>query len=125
MKIYRPTFVLLTALAMVVLIFGIASSSDARNRWSGGTARLYIKRSPDLGNLAYVAVRLDGREIGGILWAHDFDAEVPAGRHLIEVQLAPAEYTYSPSAMILDARPGGTYAFMAMKKGGALVLGRC
>ena len=124
MKTCRPAFTLLTALALLILVVGLASSSDARSRWSSGTARLYIKRSPDLGNLAYVAVRLDGREIGGILWAHDFDWEIPAGRHLIEVQLGPAEYTYSPSAMILDARPGGIYSFMAMKKGGALVLGR-
>ena len=122
MKAYRP---LAVVFVLLIAVTGFAFTTGAREHSGrGGSARLFIKRSPDLGNLAYVAVRMDGREIGSVLWAQNFDAIIPSGRHVIEVQLEPAEHSYSPSTMTLDVHPGRTYAFMAMKKGGALVLGR-
>ena len=123
MKTYSRKFVSVAVVTACALLFALTSTADARER-IGGSARLFIKRSPDLGNLAYVAVRIDGRNAGGILWARNFDQMIPAGAHTIEVQLEPAEHTYSPSSILLNAQAGRTYSFMAMKKGGALVLGR-
>jgi len=122
MKTYR---LIVVWLVVLVSIAGLDSNLYARERnLSGGSARLFIKRAPNLGNLAYVAVRVDGREIGSVLWGQNFETSIPSGRHVIEVQLEPAEHSYSPSAITLNVQPGRTYAFMAMKKGGALVLGR-
>ena len=123
MRIHRrnPVFALLTILLAALLAF--TSTAFARSS-EGGTAHLFIKRAPDLGNLAYVAVRIDGRNAGGILWGQNYNRSIPAGRHVIEVQLEPAEHNYSPSSLVLDVHAGRTYSFQAMKKGGALVLGR-
>src|SRR5256885_344020 len=126
MKFYSSKsiwFLLPTALA---IFMAFASTSDARHSryagWQGG--RLIIKRSPDLGNLAYVDVKIDGATTAGILWAQGLDVPIPAGRHVVEIRLAPGNYSYSPSSLVLDVQPGGTYSFMAMKRGGALVLAR-
>lgn len=120
MKTYRPVSIVVSLI--VALVLGLVSLSDARPR--GGEAGLYIKRSPAIGNDAYVTVWLDGHRIGGILWGQSFDYGIPAGRHVIEVRLDPAVRDYLPSGITLDAQAGRTYRFMAMKKGGALVLGR-
>ena len=122
MKTYPYKFVSAALVTACTVFFALTSIASPRHE--GGSARLFIKRSPDLGNLAYVAVRIDGRNAGGILWARHFDQMIPAGTHTIEVQLEPAEHTYSPSSILLHAQAGHTYSFMAMKKGGALVLGR-
>jgi len=103
---------------VVALLLGFASSSYAAG------ASLYIKRSPALGNDVFVTVWLDGHRIGGILWGQSFRHGMSAGRHVIEVRLDPFVRDYLPSSMTLDAQAGHTYRFMAMKKGGALVLGR-
>src|SRR3954447_7263231 len=112
--------------AVLAIVVAFASTSDARHgRYSGwGEGRVIIKRAPDLGNLAYVQVRIDGALANGLLYAQGFDAALPSGRHVIEVRLAPGLYTYSPSTLILDVHPGQTYAFQAAKRGGALVLAR-
>ena len=116
--------------SVLLTVFGIflvfVPTSDARPAryvgWGGG--RLIIKRAPDLGNLAWVDVKIDGATAAGILWAQSYDAPIPTGRHVIEIRLAPTYYTYSPSALIVDVQPGQTYSFMAMKRDGALVLAR-
>ena len=123
MKTYPRKFISMGVATACALLLVLTSIGSARQH-EGGSARLFIKRSPDLGNLAYVAVRIDGRNAGGILWARHFDQMIPAGAHTIEVQLEPAEHTYLPSSILLNAHAGHTYSFMAMKKGGALVLGR-
>jgi len=123
MKTYPRKFVSVAVVTVCALVFAITSIASARQH-EVGTARLFIKRSPDLGNFAYVAVRIDGRTAGGILWARDFDQMIPAGARTIEVQLEPAQHNYLPSSIRLNAHAGRTYSFMAMKKGGALVLGR-
>ncbi|MFL6514711.1 MAG: hypothetical protein ACJ8M1_06790 [Chthoniobacterales bacterium] len=112
--------------AVFAIVLAFASTSDARHgRYSGwGEGRLVIKRAPDLGNLAYVQVKIDGALANGLLYAQGYDAPLASGRHLIEVRLAPGLYTYSPSALILDVHPGQTYSFQAAKRGGALVLAR-
>src|SRR5690349_10194000 len=100
MKTHRP---FIRVFIFVLVIAGFAFTSGAREQSStGGSARLFIKRSPDLGNLAYVAVRVDGREIGSVLWGQNFDVSIPSGRHVIEVQLEPAQHNYSPSAVTLS-----------------------
>ena len=117
-------WLVLVTVCGIFLVF--VPASDARHdRWVGsGGGRLIIKRAPDLGNLAWVDVKIDGATAGGILWAQSYDASIPTGRHVIEIRLAPTYYTYAPSALIVDVQPGQTYSFMAMKRGGALVLAR-
>jgi hypothetical protein len=125
MNTFRRSSILGSLFAVCFFFAPFTPSSDAARQSSAdGSALLFIKRSPDLGNLAYVAVRLDGRDIGSVLWAQNFECSIPSGRHAIEVQLAPAEHNYLPSTIIVDVQPGRSYAFMAMKKGGYLVLGR-
>ena len=116
-----PWFSLLTFSAIAIALASAAyAGHDRYSGWGGG--RLVIKRSPDLGNLAYVEVKIDGALADGLLYAQGYDAPLPTGRHVIQVRLAPAYYTYSPSTLVLNVHPGQTYAFMAMKRGGALVL---
>lgn len=126
MKPHRSKFISSVLLTVALILLTFAPSSDARHdRWVGwGGGRLIIKRSPDLGNLAWVDVKIDGATAGGILWAQSYDAPLPTGRHVIQIRLAPTYYTYSPSSLIVDVQPGQTYSFMAMKRGGALVLAR-
>jgi len=126
MKPHRSKFISSVLLIVAVILFTFAPTSDARHdRWVGsGGGQLVITRAPDLGNLAWVDVRIDGATAGGILWAQRYNASVPTGRHLVEIRLAPTYYTYSPSALVVDVQPGQTYHFMAMKRGGALVLAR-
>src|SRR4051794_7951518 len=112
----------LVALSAITIALASASHAahDRYSGWRGG--RLVIKRAPDLGNLAYVEVKIDGALANGLLYAQGYDTPLPAGRHVIQVRLGPTYYTYSPSMLVLDVRPGQTYSFMAMKRGGALVL---
>ena len=124
MKTFRPAALFVSLVLACVVAAGLNSSSSARELSASGSARLFIKRSPDLGNLVYVAVRLDGRNIGNILWGQNFEVAIPAGRHRLEVELEPGQYSYSPSTIVLNVQAGRSYGFMAMKKGGALVLGR-
>ena len=122
MKTHRPHSIFILLAAVCATLFVFTSVADARHE--SGSARLFIKRSPDLGNLAYVAVRIDGRNAGGILWAQSYDRVIPAGGHTIEVQLGPAQHNYLPSSLELNVQPGRTYSFMAVKRGGALVLAK-
>jgi hypothetical protein len=112
------------AVSAITIAFAPASHAehDRYSGWAGG--RLVIKRAPDLGNLAYVEVKIDGAVANGLLYAQGYDGPLTTGRHVIQVRLAPAYYTYSPSTLILNVHPGQTYSFMAMKRGGALVLAR-
>jgi hypothetical protein len=112
----------LFAISAVLIAFASASYA-AHDRYAGwGGGRLVIKRAPDLGNLAYVEVKIDGALANGLLYAQGYDAPLPTGRHIIQVRLGPTYYTYSPSTLIVNVHPGQTYSFMAMKRGGALVL---
>ena len=126
MKPLRSKILWSVLLAVFGVFLAFVPASDARhNRYVGwGGGRLIIKRAPDLGNLAWVDVKIDGASAAGILWAQSYDAPIPTGRHLIEIKLAPTYYSYSPSALVVDVQPGQTYSFMAMKRDGALVLAR-
>src|SRR5437764_8267604 len=107
----RRRFSLLT-LSAIMLGFAAASYAghDRDLGWGGG--RLVIKRAPDLGNYAYVEVKIDGAVTDGVLYAQGYEAPLPTGRHVIQVRLAPAHYSYWPSTTILNVHRGQTYSFV-------------
>ena len=119
MKLHHLTRLSFILAAVCTLLAGVANTSYAQR----GSGRLLIKRAPDLGNWVYVDVRIDGARAGTILYGHSYERAVPAGRHVIRVTLQPAQYSYSPSELLLNVRPGRTYRFVATtRRGGALTL---
>src|SRR4051812_7523004 len=89
MKPYSSKSIRLLLVAIAIVLF--VSPADARHdRWTGsGGGRLLIKRAPDLGNLAYVDVKIDGASAAGLLYAQGYDGPLPNGRHIIQIRLAP------------------------------------
>jgi hypothetical protein len=118
MKISRrqPFLVVLTLVCL--FLGGITNTANAQR----GSGRLIIKRSADLGNDAYVDVTIDGTRAGGILWGQKYDRAVAPGPHFIAVKLGPTVYSYTGSGITVNVRPGATYRFVAVKRGGALAL---
>ena len=109
-------------LLVTVCSFALTIATPTIAKAQHGSGRLIIKRSPALGNDVFVDVGIDGARVGGILWGQRFSQPIPSGRHTIAVRLGPTAYSYWPSWLTLNVRPGATYKFMAVKRGGALVL---
>jgi hypothetical protein len=89
---------------------------------SGGMARLVITRIPNLGNLVIVDLAIDGVSAGSIGYGQNYDAAIPAGRHVVSVVASPHPRYLTPWQLVLDARSGETYRFTAMSNSGQIIL---
>jgi hypothetical protein len=90
---------------------------------AGGSARLIIKRIPNLGNRVFVDLYLDGQPIGTIGYGHTYHGLVPTGQHVLAVRATPRARSTTAQAITLNVRSGETYTFTAMgDNSGSLIL---
>jgi hypothetical protein len=100
---------------------GVASSAFAQI--NKGSARLTIRRFPNLGNNVVVVLTIDGVAVTPIGYGHTYDGLLPAGRHVLSVSSTPNLIWRTSGQMTLDVRNGQTYTFTAMDDGsGDLIL---
>jgi hypothetical protein len=88
-----------------------------------GTARLIIRRIPNLGYDVIVQLWIDGLPATPIGYGQTYEGFLAPGRHILSVLPAPNPLWRIPWQLTLDARGGQTYTFTAMGDGsGHLVL---
>ena len=88
-----------------------------------GTARLVIRRIPNLGYDVIVQLWIDGEPATPIGYGQTYEGFLAPGRHVLSVLPAPSPRLRIPWQLTLDARSGQTYTFTAMGDGsGHLVL---
>ena len=88
-----------------------------------GTARLVIRRIPNLGYDVIVQLWIDGEPATAIGYGQTYEGFLAPGRHILSVLPAPNPLWRMPWQLTLDARSGQTYTFTAMGDGsGHLVL---
>jgi hypothetical protein len=88
-----------------------------------GAARLNINRIADLGNFVIIRLWIDGMPAASIAYGHTYEGLLPPGRHVLTVLAGPNPRWWIPSQLILDARSGQNYNFIAMGDGsGRLIL---
>lgn len=109
----------------VVAAVNYALPADAQPRYEesaqpllvkpGGSARLIVRRIPNLGNRVAVSLWLDGAPFGVILYGQTFDNVLPTGRHVLSVTVSPRpKWPGIQSEIVLNVRSGQTYVFTAM-----------
>ena len=118
--IYRSAFIG-TMLTCFLFLGDYAAGKPVQE--TGGSARVTIKRIPNLGNHVFVNVYLDGQPIGTIGFGHNYERLVPTGHHVLAVRNTPRATTTTAQAITLNARSGETYTFTAMgENSGHLIL---
>lgn len=81
--------------------------------------RLFMRRSPVLGYNVAIAITIDGKPAGTLMWGHTYDRYITPGRHIL---------TALPTGLggewrtVLDVRPGQTYSYSAVYTVNKLVL---
>jgi hypothetical protein len=113
-----------------LLITSATESANARDKNSSNPGdaifatsaadggRLFIRRSPVLGENVSVSLRIDGKVVGTLVQSRTFDRYITPGRHIL---------TASPTGGgvwqgTLDVRPGGTYSYSASYNVNKIVL---
>ena len=100
----------------------VAADSHSR-RADGGSARLIIRRIPNLGNNVIVVLSVDGGPSESIGFGHTYEGVLAPGRHVLSVVATPSAKWSIPSETTLDARSGQSYYFTAMgDHSGGLIL---
>jgi hypothetical protein len=132
MKIYtiRKAFILITAcLFLGGYTLSLATAADLRPRRTTAAglitvqpARLVIWRLADLGNSIWVDLSIDGVPVASIGYGETYEGFLAPGRHVLSVLSAPDPKWPTPWQVILDVRPGQTYAFTAISDSGKLIL---
>ncbi len=87
---------------------------DAFGQSAKDSARLVIRRIPNLGRYLIVDLRIDGVAAGSIAYGHNYETFLTPGRHVLSVRPTPLARWGSPTEMILNARSDQTYSFTAM-----------
>jgi hypothetical protein len=119
--------ILVTACLLFVSRYTVsqAMSSDAQSRRVAvagyafvqpvtDSARLIVRRIPNLGNHVIVDLHIDGVAVAGIGYGRTFEDFLRPGRHVLSVWPTPHAQWLTPWQMTLDVRNGRTYAFTAM-----------
>jgi hypothetical protein len=96
----------LLCLALASFCSSVSAASD--------TGWLVIRRSADFGTRLALRIWIDGTPVASIPLGHDFNARIPAGRHVISVMAVPNRWDYRPTHRPLIVRPGRTYRFTAL-----------
>ena len=71
--------------------------------------RLFIRRSPVLGQNVSISLRIDGKVAGTLVQSRTFDRYITPGRHILTAS-PTGEGTWQG---ILDVRRGETYSYIA------------
>ena len=109
-----------------LLLAGLSLSSEVRandasifatSAADGG--RLYIQRSPTLGDNVSLAITIDGVLAGPLSRGRTFDRFIKAGRHVVVVSPNGSRV---PGQTTLDVHRGHTYAYSVSSSGNKLVL---
>jgi len=90
---------------------------------AGASARLVIKRNPNLGFNVIVRLWIDGQPAASIGYGHTFEGFLAHGHHVLAVLATPSPRWPTPWQLPLDVRSGQTYGFTAVTDGsGNLIL---
>jgi hypothetical protein len=81
--------------------------------------RLYIRRSPVLGDNVQITLKIDGQLAGTLVRKRTYDKYITPGRHVL---IASPNRSGDPWQGILNVRAGETYSYTASYSGGKLVL---
>jgi hypothetical protein len=125
-------FVPILRLAIGALLIASANPSvSARDRNSSNPSgaifatgaadggRLFIQRSPVLGDNAAIALMIDGQVAGTLVQGHTYDRYITPGRHILT---ATPSGLGGESRTVLDVRRGETYSYTAAYTVNTLVL---
>jgi hypothetical protein len=77
------------------------------------SARLIIRRIPNLGNHVIVDLYVDGAAVADIGYGRTYEGFLRPGRHVLSVLPTPHAKWLTPWQMTLDVRKGQTYSFTA------------
>ena len=112
-----------TMLTCVLFISTYATAKPAPTDRATDSARLIIKRTPDLGNNVIVTVRLDGKPFASVGYGHTFEGSLPSGKHVLSVRATPSPKYVTKRKITLNVQSGQTYTFIAKDDGtGTLTL---
>jgi hypothetical protein len=90
---------------------------------SHASARLIIRRNPNLGVNVIVRLWIDGQPAESIGYGHTFQGSLAPGHHVLAVLASPNPRWPIPWQLPVDVRSGHTYAFTAVTDGsGNLIL---
>ena len=85
-----------------------ARSNSASAR-SEDDARLIVARGANFGNFEFLNLLVDGVQVAKLGFLRSYEAVLPPGRHVLSVTPKLEYCTHT----IVNAKPGGTYAFTA------------
>ena len=90
---------------------------------SQASARLIIRRNPNLGVNVIVRLWIDGQPAAPIGYGHTFKGFLAPGHHVLAVLASPSPRWPIPWQLPVDVRSGQTYGFTAVTDGsGNLIL---
>src|ERR1700736_6480840 len=108
---YRGALIV-TMLTCLLFISDYATAKSVPTDRATDSARLIIKRIPNLGNSVIVSVYLDGKPFASVGYGHTFEGSLPPGKHVLSVRATPNPKYVTKRKITLDAKSGQTYAFI-------------
>ena len=91
----------------------VTRTSHHYHHQNGGSAQLIIHRIPNLGVNVIVDLWIDGVAAGPIGYGHRYQAEIPAGRHVLALLPTPSPTWHTATEIPVDLQSGETYHFTA------------
>jgi hypothetical protein len=109
MKIISPVLI-----AGILLLLQPVKADTLEAR-PGNNARLIVNRSANFGINESINLAIDGVQIAVLGINQNYDAALPAGKHVLSINTNPKVYGEdSPSQVLVNAEPGKTYTFTAI-----------
>src|SRR4029077_19990099 len=103
---------LLSVMIAIACSVSVIASTQAR---SGDNARLIVNRSADFGINESINVAIDGVQVAVLGINQNYQAALPAGKHVVSITTNPKIYPeQSPNQILLNAEPGKSYTFTAV-----------
>jgi hypothetical protein len=119
---YRGALIV-TILTCLLFISDYATAKSVPTDRATDSARLIIKRTPNLGNNVIVTVHLDGKPFASVGYGHTFKGSLPPGKHVLSVRATPSPKYVTKRKITLNVQSGQTYVFIAKDDGtGSLTL---
>jgi len=92
-----------------------AQAGDASTRAATTeTARLVVNRAADFGTEQSVHLFVDGVEVTDIGYNTSYESALSPGEHVLAISTSPNPYGDKTTQQRVNARPGQTYAFIAV-----------
>jgi hypothetical protein len=90
----------------------IASSQSQQE-----SARLIIRRLPNLGANVIVDLYVDGKPTGSVEYGQTFEGSLPPGHHVLSVEATPRPADNTRTTIPVEVQAGETYSFTAVDNG--------